>query len=61
MRQKRRFRVRCRPYVSRNASCVGGNIAMNAGGKKAVLWGTALDNLASWRMVTNAEWLDVNA
>jgi len=23
----------------------------NAGGKKAVLWGTALDNLASWRMV----------
>ena len=25
---------------------------MNAGGKKAVLWGTALDNLASWRMVT---------
>ena len=34
------------------ASCIGGNIAMNAGGKKAVLWGTALDNLASWRMVT---------
>jgi FAD/FMN-containing dehydrogenase len=32
--------------------CIGGNIAMNAGGKKAVLWGTALDNLASWRMVT---------
>ncbi len=33
---------------------------MNAGGKKAVLWGTALDNLASWRMVTpDAEWLDV--
>ncbi|MCK7502098.1 MAG: hypothetical protein MZW92_78400 [Comamonadaceae bacterium] len=31
--------------------CIGGNIAMNAGGKKAVLWGTALDNLASWRMV----------
>ena len=25
---------------------------MNAGGKKAVLWGTALDNLVSWRMVT---------
>ena len=24
---------------------------MNAGGKKAVLWGTALDNLVSWRMV----------
>ncbi|HRM54312.1 MAG TPA: FAD-binding oxidoreductase, partial [Ottowia sp.] len=38
----------------------GGNIAMNAGGKKAVLWGTALDNLASWRMVTpDAGWLEV--
>src|SRR3990170_3707182 len=37
--------------TSADASCVGGNIAMNAGGKKAVLWGTALDNLASWRMV----------
>ena len=47
--------------TSAEASCVGGNIAMNAGGKKAVLWGTALDNLASWRMVTpNAEWLDVS-
>eukprot|EP01136_Pigoraptor_vietnamica_P007655 Opistho-1_new@42018 len=33
---------------------------MNAGGKKAVLWGTALDNLASWRMVTpEAKWLEV--
>ena len=37
--------------TSADASCVGGNVAMNAGGKKAVLWGTALDNLASWRMV----------
>ena len=46
--------------TSIEASCIGGNIAMNAGGKKAVLWGTALDNLASWRMVTpDAEWLDV--
>ncbi|MEY4760967.1 MAG: hypothetical protein RLZZ200_823, partial [Pseudomonadota bacterium] len=46
--------------TSAEASCIGGNIAMNAGGKKAVLWGTALDNLASWRMVTpNAEWLEV--
>ena len=46
--------------TSAEASCVGGNIAMNAGGKKAVLWGTALDNLASWRMVTpQAEWLEV--
>ncbi|MEO8444247.1 MAG: DUF3683 domain-containing protein, partial [Gammaproteobacteria bacterium] len=46
--------------TSADASCVGGNIAMNAGGKKAVLWGTALDNLASWRMVTpEAGWLEV--
>ena len=37
--------------TSADASCIGGNIAMNAGGKKAVLWGTALDNLVSWRMV----------
>jgi len=37
--------------TSASASCVGGNIAMNAGGKKAVLWGTALDNLAWWKMV----------
>jgi len=46
--------------TSADASCIGGNIAMNAGGKKAVLWGTALDNLASWRMVTpDATWLEV--
>src|SRR5206468_6285055 len=46
--------------TSAEASCIGGNIAMNAGGKKAVLWGTALDNLASWRMVTpEAKWLEV--
>jgi FAD/FMN-containing dehydrogenase/Fe-S oxidoreductase len=46
--------------TSADASCIGGNVAMNAGGKKAVLWGTALDNLASWRMVTpDAEWLEV--
>ena len=37
--------------TSADASCIGGNVAMNAGGKKAVLWGTALDNLVSWRMV----------
>src|SRR5258705_5001676 len=37
--------------TSADASCIGGNIAMNAGGKKAVLWGTAVDNLAWWRMV----------
>ncbi|QHI97844.1 DUF3683 domain-containing protein [Xylophilus rhododendri] len=46
--------------TSAEASCVGGNVAMNAGGKKAVLWGTALDNLASWRMVTpESQWLEV--
>ncbi|MHB1579605.1 MAG: DUF3683 domain-containing protein, partial [Acidithiobacillus ferrooxidans] len=33
--------------TSLDASTIGGNIAMNAGGKKAVLWGTALDNLLS--------------
>jgi FAD/FMN-containing dehydrogenase/Fe-S oxidoreductase len=49
----------CDP-TSADASCIGGNVAMNAGGRKAVLWGTALDNLASWRMVTpDAEWMDV--
>ena len=29
---------------------IGGNIAENAGGKTAVLWGTAIDNLYSYRM-----------
>jgi len=49
----------CDP-TSADACCIGGNVAMNAGGKKAVLWGTALDNLASWRMVTpDATWLEV--
>jgi FAD/FMN-containing dehydrogenase/Fe-S oxidoreductase len=46
--------------TSADASCIGGNVSMNAGGKKAVLWGTALDNLVSWRMVTpDAQWLEV--
>jgi FAD/FMN-containing dehydrogenase/Fe-S oxidoreductase len=46
--------------TSADASVVGGNIAMNAGGKKAVLWGTALDNLAWWRMVDpRGDWLEV--
>ena len=46
--------------TSADASCVGGNVAMNAGGKKAVLWGTALDNLAWWKMVNPAgEWLKI--
>ena len=46
--------------TSQDASTIGGNIAMNAGGKKAVMWGTTLDNLVSWRMVTaDGNWLDV--
>lgn len=46
--------------TSADASCVGGNVSMNAGGKKAVLWGTALDNLAWWRMVdVTGDWLEV--
>src|SRR5574343_1264929 len=46
--------------TSAEASCIGGNIAMNAGGKKAVLWGTALDNFFSWLMVTpDGDWLEV--
>ena len=49
----------CDP-TSADACCIGGNVAMNAGGKKAVLWGTALDNLVSWRMVTpQGEFLEV--
>ena len=46
--------------TSQDASTIGGNIAMNAGGKKAVLWGTALDNLVSWRLVTpDGKWINV--
>ncbi|MDJ0832506.1 MAG: DUF3683 domain-containing protein [Gammaproteobacteria bacterium] len=46
--------------TSQDASTIGGNIAMNAGGKKAVIWGTTLDNLVSWKMVTpDANWLEV--
>ena len=46
--------------TSADASCVGGNVAMNAGGKKAVLWGTALDNLAYWNMINpQGEWLRI--
>ncbi len=46
--------------TSQDASTIGGNVAMNAGGKKAVMWGTTLDNLVSWRMVTpDAHWMEV--
>ncbi|NNE63409.1 MAG: DUF3683 domain-containing protein, partial [Gammaproteobacteria bacterium] len=46
--------------TSQDASTIGGNIAMNAGGKKAVIWGTTIDNLLRWKMVTaDANWLEV--
>lgn len=46
--------------TSIDASTIGGNISMNAGGKKAVRWGTTLDNLVSWKMVTpRGTWLEV--
>jgi FAD/FMN-containing dehydrogenase/Fe-S oxidoreductase len=40
------------------ASSIGGNIAENAGGKTAVLWGTAIDNLLSYRitLAQGQEW-----
>ncbi|MBI3057319.1 MAG: FAD/FMN-binding oxidoreductase, partial [Betaproteobacteria bacterium] len=53
------FVFACDP-TSADASSIGGNVAMNAGGKKAVLWGTALDNLVSWCMVTpDAQWMQI--
>jgi len=46
--------------TSQDACTIGGNVAMNAGGKKAVLYGTTLDNLVSWRMLTaDGCWLEV--
>ncbi len=46
--------------TSQDACTIGGNVAMNAGGKKAVLWGTTLDNLLSWRMVDpDGNWMEV--
>jgi len=35
------------------ASTIGGNIAENAGGKKCVMWGTAIDNIYSFRIVNS--------
>ena len=35
------------------ASTIGGNIAENCGGKKAVIWGTAIDNIYSYRIVNS--------
>jgi FAD/FMN-containing dehydrogenase/Fe-S oxidoreductase len=46
--------------TSQDSSTIGGNISLNAGGKKAVAWGTAIDNLLSWRMVMpDAGWVEV--
>ena len=36
------------------ASTIGGNISENAGGKKCVMWGTAIDNIYSFKII-NAE------
>ncbi|MDO5484058.1 MAG: FAD-binding and (Fe-S)-binding domain-containing protein, partial [Desulfovibrionaceae bacterium] len=38
--------------ASKQASSIGGNISENAGGPKAFEYGTTLDNLLWWRMVT---------
>ena len=45
---------------SNYACSIGGNIAENAGGKKAVLWGTTVDSVYWYRMVgPNGEWIEV--
>ena len=33
------------------ASTIGGNISENAGGKKCVMWGTAIDNIFSFKII----------
>ena len=38
--------------ASKQASTIGGNVSENAGGPKAFEYGTTLDNLLWWRMVT---------
>lgn len=46
--------------TSQDACTIGGNVAMNAGGKKALRWGTTIDNLYSWKMVTpEGNWIEV--
>lgn len=46
--------------TSQDACTIGGNISMNAGGKKALRWGTTIDNLLSWKMVMpDGTWLQV--
>ena len=42
------------------ACTIGGNVASNAGGKHAVIWGTCVDNLLSWKMVMpDGNWLTI--
>ena len=42
------------------ACTIGGNVASNAGGKHAVIWGTCVDNLLGWKMITpEGNWLEV--
>jgi len=42
------------------ASTLGGNLAENAGGKTAVLWGTAIDNVLRWKLVLpGGRWCEV--
>ncbi len=42
------------------ACTIGGNVATNAGGKHAVIWGTCVDNLLSWKMVTaDGNWCEI--
>ncbi len=36
------------------ASTIGGNLAENAGGKSAVLWGTAIDNVLSFQLALSS-------
>ena len=46
--------------ASKTASTIGGNVAENSGGPFAFEYGTTLDNLLSWRMVTpTGEIIDV--
>ncbi|MBP7829657.1 MAG: DUF3683 domain-containing protein [Kiritimatiellae bacterium] len=47
---RRRGKVFATDPTSAWASTIGGNLAENAGGKTAVLWGTAIDNVLRWRM-----------
>lgn len=47
--------------TSQDACTIGGNVAMNAGGKKALRYGTTIDNLLDWTMfLPNGQWLKVS-